>query len=244
MKTITTTIVCLAASLLLASALHADLIVDWDFSVLGTPGTDNTSVGGDAVTDDNVGVNNLLGAAYANAAAGITVTGITGGGSVWYSDGGPAAGEANLKRWDLAGAGAGTNDGYIEFTMTADVAGALNIDSISISQWRNGTGAPDGIAFDVSVDGSAFVLYDAVQLDPDFGDSVFNTFTFSQSIIGADSVAFRFTPRNVAQGHLGNLHINGLTVNGSVNAVPEPSSLVICVIIGIAGCGLRRRRKT
>ncbi len=186
MKTMTMTTTCLA-SLLLASTLNATPIVDWDFSVLGAPGDDNTAVGGDADTDNNVGVINLLGAGNANAAAGITVTDITGGtGSSdrpFYSNGNPASGEANVKQFD--GEGDQTNDRFLEFTITADISGTLNIDSISINQWRNGDGAPEGIAFDVSIDGGSFSLYDAVQVDPNFGDFTFDLFTFTQSIVGA-----------------------------------------------------------
>ena len=62
-------------------AAQADVLVDWDFSVLGAPGADNTAVGGDANTSDNQPVTNLIGAVNANAIAGITVTGITDGGT-------------------------------------------------------------------------------------------------------------------------------------------------------------------
>jgi len=56
-------------------------------------------------------------------------------------------------------------------------------------------------------------------------------------------VAFRFTPRTISNPDgIGNLHINGLTVNGSVTAIPEPSSLAMCVV-GMVGCALRRRQR-
>jgi len=227
------------------ATVHGDVLVDWDFSVLGAPGSDNTAVGGDANTGDNQPVTNLLGAVNANAISGITVTGITDGGSgVLYSNGTPSAGEANVKQWDTPqSVGDGVNDNFLQFTITADTPGTLNIDSISISQWRNGAGAPDGIAFDVSVDGGPFSLYDAVQVDPNFGDGIFDTFTFVEAIAGADMVDIRLTPRQVNQGSTGNLHINGLTVNGSV-AVPEPASVAIWSLLALCGIGyaLARRR--
>ncbi len=192
-----------------------DKLVDWNFSVLGAPGTDNSGVGGDVNTTASAQVASVLGSGYANAAAGLSVTNLTDGGSnLLYSEGLPTAAEANLKNWDIDGNG--SNENHLEFTLVADLPGTLDIEHISISQWRNGSGAPDGLAFEVSIDGSGFDLYDYILTDSKYGDGLFDVFTFSESINNADSVVMRFAPRKASAGSTGNLHIDGLTVYGSV----------------------------
>jgi len=191
-----------------------DKLVDWDFSGLGVPGADNSAVGGDVNTNEAAPVTTVLGAAWANPAEGVNVSDLTDGGSdLVYSNGSPARGEANVKNWDLGGDG--INDNYLEFTLTAGPSRTISIDYISISQWRNGLGAPDGLAFEVSVDGGPFEPYEIVRTDPVAGDGGFDRYTFTQSITLARSVVIRLTPRSVNIGSTGNLHINGLTVYGT-----------------------------
>ena len=227
MKTRSTIVTLLAVGMIvaLAGTVNAAAIVDWDFS-----GLDYT-----VLSNGNPAPVPILAASDANAAAGLTSSNLTHFG-LQVSDGNVVAGEANLREWDVGGDGA--NDGYLEFTLTADVAGALSVDSISISEWRNGAGAPDGMAFDVSVDGGAFALYDAIQTDSNSGlPASFDTFTFTQVIAGADSIVIRFTSRAAPGGSTGNLHINGLTVNGFV---PEPATMTL---LALGGFGLLHRRR-
>lgn len=217
----------------MVSSAQGALIVDWDFS-----GLDWRTGEGSGLELNDPAPNPILPAASANAAAGLTVTNLTpSAGLNVVVNATTAAGEADIRDFDFNGDG--INENYMEFTIMADTPGTLNIDSISISQWRNGGGAVDGMAFDVSVDGGAFALYDSIQVDPNSGSGPsFDLFTFSEAIVGANTVAIRFAPRNVNQGSTGNLHVNGLQVNGSV--VPEPSS---ALLTGLAGAMLLLRRR-
>jgi len=219
----------LALVVVLATTEHAraDALVSWDFS-----GLDYT-----AFADNSPVPNPVLMPAAANAAAGLTVSDLTSTGLL-TSVGNLIAGEGNFKNWDDGGDG--VNDNYLEFTLEASTPGGLSLDSIAITQWRNGGGAPNGMAFDVSVDGGAYELYDDVQVDANMGDKVFDTFTFERSIGDISSLGIRFTPRNAGAGSTGNLHISGLQVNGTI--VPEPTSLTT-LLCGLAPLMLRRRRR-
>ncbi len=137
--------------------------------------------------------------------------------------------------------GDGTNNNYLFFTITADAGNELDINSIGINLWRNGGGAPNGMAFDVSIDGGAFELYDTVSvLSAAGGGGPFVPITFTEMISGANSVEIRFTPRNAGAGSTGNLHINGLNVMGSVVPIPEPSTTLLA-IAGLLALARRRR---
>lgn len=212
-------------------------LVNWDFS-----GLDWRAGQGSGLALNNPAPNPILTSASANAAAGLSSSDLTPSpepsGLHVVINATTAAGEADVRDFDFGGNG--SNDNYLEFTLTADVANSLNIDFISISEWRNGGGAPDGMAFDVSVDGGGFSLYDSIQVDSAAGNGPsFDTFTFNESIAGASSVVIRFTPRHVNAGSTGNIHINNIQVNGSI--IPEPGPLVL-VGLGCLGLFCRRRR--
>ena len=218
----------------------AATLIDWDFSSLDW----RTGQGSGLATND-LAPNPILGSSFGNAAAGLSVTDLIPSTGPNLEDNlkvvvnaTTAAGEADVRDFDYGGNG--TNENYLEFTITADVPGSLTVETISISQWRNGAGAVDGVAFEVSVNGGAFSLYDAIQIDSDAGNGpAFETFTFTETIAGADSVAVRYAPRAVNQGSTGNLHINNIQVTGTV--IPEPSALGLAALACCAGM-LRRRQ--
>ena len=225
-----------ASSLMVFTPLaSAAVLIDWDFSDIGP------DAGG---TQPNP-VLVALPSSEANAASGLSVTDMIGEGTLQYADSNDAADELNLLGWDGTGEAAlgpsrgadGTPDGWLSFTLTADTPGTLDIDSISVSEYRNGGGAPPNIGFRVSVNGGAFSTYDIYKDDPATG-TPFKTFTFNEAITGADSVEIEFVPvGSTTQRGDGNLHINALTVNGTI---PEPASLAL---LGLGTlCLLGRRR--
>ncbi|MDB4438592.1 PEP-CTERM sorting domain-containing protein [bacterium] len=224
----------IAATLFAATFSNGAVLVDWDFSAL-----DWRAGQGSGLVLNDPAPNPILSSPAGNAASGITTTDLTpSAGLNVVINATTAAGEADIRDFDFGGNG--SNENYMEFTINADTSGSLNIESISISQWRNGAGAVDGMAFDVSVDGGAFTLYDAIQVDPNRGGGPsFDTFTFTEAINGADSVAIRFAPRNVNEGSTGNIHVNGLQVTGTV--IPEPTASLLTAIAGMMF--LIRRRK-
>ena len=216
-------------------AANAAVLADWDFS--GIPA--------EPASSENTPLPNpVLGAAAANAAAGLASSDLDHSGLLYSTAVSPGAvgtsvpGELNTKNFDLGGNG--TNDNFLFFQLLGSGGNTFNVVSISINLWRNGGGAPDGIAFDVSVDSGPFELYDSVKTQG-LGAGVFVLQEFNESIVGASRVEIRFTPRNTTSGSTGNFHINGLTVEGSVVTVPEPSG----PLFGIIGLGLfvlRRKR--
>ncbi|MCB1095315.1 MAG: PEP-CTERM sorting domain-containing protein [Verrucomicrobiales bacterium] len=227
-----------ALLLSLSGLASAATLLSWDFS--GVPASDGS-------LENTPAPNPLVSSAAANAIAGIAVSDLTHNGNVTLSTavapggvGTAVAGELNLKNFDAGGDG--VNDNYLAFSITANPGMILNVDTISVNLWRNGGGAPNGVAFDVSVDGGAFAPYDSVKDAGGTGLEAAAAHTFTQSIAGANTVDIRFTPRNAGAGSTGNLHISGLSVSGDVAAVPEPSTALLVIIGACAACVGRRRR--
>ncbi len=226
-------------ALCVASFAQADTLFDWDFSGLPLP-----------VADSNLNGDSLLAASENNAITNLTTTDIFGRGSLestTATSSTAAAGELNLMRWDGTGSGGtsnGTPNGYFEFTMTAAASFKINLESISISEWRNGSFAPPNIGFQVNVDGGGFATYDAYQEDDTAGGGSFANFTFTETIVGASEIIVRFAPvgaDGVDGG--GNLHINALSATGSVSAIPEPGSFALAAgVLALGSVMLQRRR--
>ena len=119
----------------------------------------------------------------------------------------------NLQRWDGDTSGGcgidndGVNDNYISFTMISTGA-PMEATRISLSLWRNGTGAPAKYAMEVIADGGTPISFGAPQIDPDSGDQGFDWFQFDDSVTAASSLEVRFRPAAAAGGSgTGNLHI-------------------------------------
>ncbi len=202
-------------------------LVSWDFT--GIPAAA-------AALENAAQPHPLLDSTLASAAAGLTSTPMDHKGLVYSTAVAPGgvgtsiAGELNIKNFDTGTLG--INDNYVFFTLTANAGKTLTIDSIAIDLWRNGTGAPNGIAFDVSVDGGAFQPYGSLVVVNELGGGVYMPITFTQSITGATTVEIRFTPRNAGAGSTGNLHINRFSVEGTVvPGIPEAPFAITDIIV-------------
>ncbi len=225
------------AFLATSSVLPAAVLVDWNFA----------SLPANLASQENVVASNpLLPSSEATVATGLTVTSIINVGSLQYSSAnGPTtgtalAGELNLKNWDVAPIG--SNNNYFAFTVSAQPGYTLSIDSVSISLWRNGGGAPNTEAWQVSIDGAPAVAYGSpVTVAASGLPTPFTTYTFTQTITGVQSVEFRFTPyaASPSTAGTGNLHINDIVVNGP-DPVPEPGALAL---VGLSLAAVARRRR-
>ena len=223
-------LLCMALALLISPVARANVLVDWDFS-----GLDYSST----LSLNDPAPNPVLPASSATIVPGISVSDLVPTPTMRVVvNANTMPGEADLRDFDRGGDG--INDEYLEFSLTAEAPGTLEVDSLTISLWRNGAGAVDGMAFDVSVDGGEFRLYDSVQQDEVFGDFGFDTFEFGEVIPVEETITFRFAPRAVDGGSTGNLHINGLAVYGTL--VPEPSFNACWGVILLCGLLSRRRR--
>jgi hypothetical protein len=190
---------------------HAETLVGWNFDTIPAATAD---------LENSPQPQPLLEADLGNGAAGFTLSDLDHVGLVYSTAVSPGevgtsiAGELNIKNFDLGGDG--INDNYLFFTLTADAGNSISVNSISVELWRNGGGAPDGMAFEVSVDGGEFELFGDVQTIAESGGGAYQELTFEGGVSGATTVEIRFTPRHVNAGSTGNLHLDSLKVDGSV----------------------------
>ncbi|NWK55799.1 PEP-CTERM sorting domain-containing protein [Verrucomicrobiaceae bacterium N1E253] len=201
---------------------QAAVIADWDFS--GASGT---------VPDADITPGStLIDATNSGAVTGISSSDLLSGGSLRYENAGGAAGELNLKNFHIT---SGNGRGSFSFTLTADPGKTIEVTSLTMSSYRNGGGAPTQLQWHVTVDGGTEEEYGTEQVGQ---LTPFAVDTFTESITGATTVKFEFRLDN-ATGN-GNIHFNDIQVNGSVNAVPEPSS---AALVGLGGLSLILRRR-
>lgn len=216
-------------------------------------------------TYDFTGANGHQVSTAANfSAAGITVGSITRG-AAYAASGMSAAFTANgisaspglattnsafLSNYTLATAIA--NDGYFEFSVSADAGYEFDIDSITFGARRasGGTGANnlalrsslDGFSTNLATQGITGTAADPTEVIFNLGESV-------QSVTG--TVVFRIYgyARTAANANYGILVLSAdsnapFTINGSVSAIPEPGSFaVLAGAAAVAVAGLRRRRR-
>lgn len=208
-KTLLTLGVLTAATLSSQAALSS-----WDFSAES------------GLTPDGSAAGTIMASTKNTVTAGITSSDLVGTGTVAYEDFNGALGELNLRNFNDGA----TPDGALEFTLTADFGTSFDVTGINLSAYRNGSGAASTWNFLTSVDGGAFTQFGDTKTPAAGGAPGFETFSFTGSIVGAESVVFRFEAINGS----GNIHFNGLEV------VPEPSTALLGALGMLAL--LRRRR--
>lgn len=216
----------------LAPASPAQVLVDWDFGSLVNPGVPNGPIA-DPLLDGS-----LAGASLAVVSSGLRGERVdpTYEGLRWTSTN-PDPGELNLRYFDgdptdpNGTNNDGVSDNYLSFTLMPTGA-SVEVTRISISLWRNGSGAPGTYAMEVVADGNPPTSFGAAQLDPTSGDFGFDWFQFDDQVTATNTLEIRFRPVASAGGQgTGNLHINGLRVETGTQAVNPPTGPNVLFLI-------------
>jgi len=229
------------ALLALTSATQAQqVLVDWDF----TNAQNLTSSG--VATDVGLGTV-VLGQAEATTDPSVGCSSITAHsrwqgdpcaptGLQWSGGGFVPTGELNLQKWDGDGGTScgtnhdGVNDNYISFVVTPS-SGPIDVTRLSVSVWRNGSGAPGTYRMEVVVDGGAPQAFGSAAQDAATGTGNFNWFHFDGQVTTASSLEVRFRPAASSGGQgTGNLHINDLRVEQGVVVEPPDRPNVLFMI--------------
>lgn len=244
-----------AATLVGGVSASAATLVNYNFGVLTGTRNDwgNLSSAYTAPVawtgDTRTGNYLLSGSTEATVLSGVSAGNLTAAGTgLVYSTAGLADGDLDLANWvSSATPGQASVSGYITFSLAPTAGQSLNLASISFTGWRNGAGAPDTINFDYSLDGGTTWLdYGSavVRSTTGAGSVATNVFTQSLDILSGSSVLLRFAPYvTIAGSNTGNWHVTGLSLDGSVSAIPEPSTYGLMGAGALAAVALVRRRR-
>jgi len=228
--------ILLAGFFLITCASHgySEVLLGWNTS--GNLGTETT----EASTTNFAGINS----ANLTLGSGVTAAGNGNrfGGSNWFNTG-------NANPSTLANAIAG-ND-FIQFIVSPTAGNQFTVTSFDFIWDRSGTG-PSSVALFSSVDSFTNSLGSVANLTS--GGSSLTTFR-SISINGISNVSTSTTFRLYGFGATGtggtggfdhatnSATTNNVILNGSISAVPEPTSMVLVGLIGVAGVVVRTRRR-
>lgn len=223
----------IATAFLASQALYADVIASWTFTV-STPVTNQVATTFDANLDSGGSYNDLTRGAGAAA---------TSAGSAFRTVGFQNNGIST------------TNTDYFEIILSADTGYTLSLASIDAVFAGTGTySASPGVSMQwaYSLDGSTFTLIDSPVVQVGNGTSAFDfSGTAALQDISADTdVTLRFYASGQTStggwGFSGASALTpssvGLTINGSLSVVPEPTVFALMAIGGLAIARFARRR--
>jgi len=136
--------------------------------------------------------------------------------------------------------------GYFQYTITANPGSKLNLMSLDFGSAVGGTGTR-GFEIYAAVNGGPINFGDTPVLDVDAETGARATPVARSASLtaakfqGIDSVTFRYYPTVPGTGNT--IDFTGMTLNGTVTPVPEPSSAVALLGVTAAAMGLRRRHR-
>ncbi|WP_309380991.1 PEP-CTERM sorting domain-containing protein [Cerasicoccus frondis] len=145
---------------------------------------------------------------------------------------------------ELAEAIAGNK--YVTFSITVDEGYTLDLTTITFGIRRNGSGAPDDYAILSSISGftdsDALATLNTASTSAEAFSADTTSNSAFQTIAGGTTVEFRLYGWN-ANVDSSNTHITGASIDGTITAVPEPSTLALFAGIAALGVVAYRRRK-
>ena len=150
---------------------------------------------------------------------------------------------------DTAGNFAPFTEPFYEFTVLADFGMQMDLSSLSFSAQKT-VGPPDGSAyFYVRSDIGGFTTNTGTfQLtDSNITTFVLNFLPLGPAFQNRPTVTFQIYSFDGGDGSANEVRIDDVQLDGIVEVVPEPASMVVWSLLGAAGLGLsyfRRRRIT
>lgn len=161
-----------------------------------------------------------------NVAAGVTASNFAYVGSATPSfvAGNGSVDSYTANNWDI--------DGMFEFSLTIAPGSVLDITDVTFGERRSGTGPTTGEVLIDNINVLSFNMPDDTlwRIQTTNGLSGL-TGTVTVSIVGANP-----------EGTSGTWRVDDVIVNGTISAVPEPSSLIAIASVGIAAMVRRRQR--
>lgn len=182
------------------------------------------------------GVTGVASSLTASVFSGNLGTPVPGGTSPLYTAG-SGGGYFAAAAW--TGAAPGSN--YFEFTLTPDAGYTFSATSLTFGYRATATG-PTNFAVRSSADAYASNLTSGTIT----GDSTWRSAgTLSITLSGMNTATTFRILGSGASSSLGTLRVDDVTINGSVTAIPEPSTYaVILGVMVLTSAIIRRRRRT